>query len=221
MKQYLLKQKDRCRKESLKKVRAFLVCSAMLLVIGSVFVYKVQCDRQFAIQQQLARKVLRFHVLANSDSAKDQELKLKVRDAIGGYMRERVPACKDKEESKKRITEHLEEIEEVAMDVLVKEGYFYEVEAYLTECNFPVKTYGEYTFPAGNYEALQVIIGEGKGQNWWCVLYPNMCFENSIYEVVDDKAKDALRQVLDENEYEAVLESGKYEIRFRFLEWFR
>ena len=67
---------------------------------------------------------------------------------------------------------------------------------------------------------MQVVIGDGAGENWWCVLYPNMCFENSVYEVVDENAKEALREVLDKEEYEAVLASGKYEIRFRFLEWF-
>lgn len=105
--------------------------------------------------------------------------------------------------------------------MIAAEGYTYEVRASLAECEFPTKTYGAYTFPAGIYEALRVVIGEGEGANWWCVMYPNMCFENSMYEVIDEKAEKALRKVLDEEEYEAVLSSGKYEIRFRFLEWFR
>ena len=84
-----------------------------------------------------------------------------------------------------------------------------------------MKTYGAYTFPAGRYEALRVTIGEGAGENWWCVLYPNMCFENSMYEVVDERGEKALREVLDEKEYEAVLKEGNYQIRLRILDFFR
>ena len=99
-------------------------------------------------------------------------------------------------------------------------GFAYPVQAELTECHFPIKTYGDYTFPAGNYDALKITIGEGEGQNWWCVLYPNMCFENSMYEVVGENAEKELRKVLDEEEYQAVLSSGDYEVRFWFFELF-
>ena len=204
--------------ETMKKV---IVWSVIGLLFMSIAVYKVQYDRQMILQKQLADKILRFHVLANSNSAEDQMLKLQVRDAIGGYIQENLPADVDKWESKRIITAHLESIESIAEEIITKEGYAYHVTASVKECDFPVKTYGAYTFPAGTYEAVQVVIGEGEGENWWCVLYPNMCFENSIYEVVDENAKNALREVLDKEEYEAVLNAGKYEIRFRFLEWFR
>lgn len=194
--------------------------SLFLLGVNGV-IYKVQYDKQFRIQQQLAEKVLRFHVLANSNSEKDQALKICVRDAIGEYMQEQLEGEMDKEASKERIAAHLVDIEAIAEEIVAQEGCSYEVTAQLTQCDFPVKTYGAYTFPAGEYEALQVVIGEGAGENWWCVLYPNMCFENSVYEVVDENAKEALRKVLNQEEYEAVLSSGNYEIRFRFLEWFR
>lgn len=190
-------------------------------IIISVSVYWKQYQKQHQLQQQLAEKVIRFHVLANSDSEEDQALKLLVRDAIGSYMQEEVKTAQNKAECEALINEHLIEIEQVAAEVIVNEGYSYEVSACLTDCDFPVKTYGEYTFPAGTYDALRVTIGAGEGANWWCVMYPNMCFENSMYEVVDENAKEALREVLDEEEYEAVLASGEYEVRFRFLEWFR
>ena len=202
-------------------VKKVFICFVLVFVLFHVIIYKVQYDRQIHLQQQLAQKVLRFHVLANSNSVEDQTLKLQIRDAIGGYMQEMLAGGVDKEESKQRIETHLSEIEEIAEEMLANEGYDYKVSASVTECEFPVKTYGDYTFPAGTYEALRVVIGEGAGENWWCVLYPNMCFENSIYEVVDEKAKNALREVLNQEEYQAVLNSGKYEIRFRFLEWFR
>lgn len=221
MEQNIISKHVRYLKRNKSCVEWLMPLAMILLIMVSVVTYKVQYEKQVLLQQQLAEKVLRFHVLANSNSEKDQSLKLLVRDAIGGYMQENLPVMVDKEESKKVIASHIADIIAVAEEVILKEGYDYKVTAQLTECDFPIKTYGEYTFPAGNYEALQVVIGEGAGENWWCVLYPNMCFENSIYEVVDEKAKNALREVLDKEEYEAVLTSGKYEIRFRFLEWFR
>ena len=207
--------------KSKRYVSLGVICVLGFLFVTNIITYKVQYERQALLQQQLAEKVLRFHVLANSNSDKDQALKLCVRDAIGGYLQENLTMAGDKETSKAVIAAHLGDIETIAEETITKEGYDYKVTARLTACEFPIKTYGEYTFPAGTYEALQVIIGDGAGENWWCVLYPNMCFENSIYEVVDDRAKEALREVLDQEEYEAILASGKYEIRFRFLEWFR
>ena len=217
----LISKYIRSFKGNKRYMELLILCFTVVSLMTSVVIYKTQYDRQVFLQQQLADKVLRFHVLANSNTTDDQALKLLVRDAIGGYMQENLPVVVDKEDSKRVIASHLTDIETLAKEVIIKEGYDYSVTARITECDFPVKTYGEYTFPAGTYEALQVVIGDGAGANWWCVLYPNMCFENSIYEVVDEKAKDALREVLDKEEYEAILSSGKYEIRFRFLEWFR
>ena len=117
--------------------------------------------------------------------------------------------------------EQITEIEAIAEQVITEAGYSYKVHAELTKCKFPIKTYGNYTFPAGNYDALKVTIGNGRGRNWWCVMYPNMCFENSMYEVVNEESEENLRAVLDEEEYRAVLNSGNYEVRFWLFEIFR
>ena len=169
------------------------------------------------MQQEIATKVLRFHVLANSDSTEDQDLKLQVRDAVGSYMQEQLANVSSLAECEKVVAEDLTEIEKVAEATIQKNGYDYTVTASLEQTTFPVKTYGNYTFPSGEYEALRVVIGEGNGHNWWCVMYPNMCFENSMYEVVDENAEISLQQTLTEEEYEAVLESGDYEIQFKYL----
>ena len=177
--------------------------------------------RKKIVQEQIAEKVLRFHVLANSNSEEDQKLKLQVRDAIGGLLQEKMAQVENREECEKFITEWIPKTEQTAAAVIEENGYDYSVCARLEETDFPVKTYGAYTFPAGRYEALRVTIGEGAGENWWCVLYPNMCFENSMYEVVDERGEKALREVLDEKEYEAVLKEGNYQIRLRILDFFR
>lgn len=201
-----------------KQITKYILAGVALAALVTTGMW---CGRQYQLQRQLAEKVLRFHVLANSDTVEDQNLKLKVRDAIGGYMQENMQDMESKEACENFVAAQLPEIEQVAEQVVEKAGFSYEVHAELTECEFPVKTYGTYTFPAGTYDALKVTIGAGGGQNWWCVMYPNMCFENSMYEIVDEKSGEALRAVLDEEEYEAVLNSGNYEVRFWFLEIFK
>lgn len=201
---------------SRKKITKYIGIGAILLLVVLAGIRYVGA---YQLQRQLAEKVLRFHVLANSDSKEDQSLKLSVRDAIGGYMKEQMGQMTSKQECEAFVSRELPEIERVAEQVVKEAGYSYEVHVKLTKCEFPIKTYGAYTFPAGEYDALRVTIGEGTGKNWWCVMYPNMCFVNSMYEVVDENSKEALRAVLDEAEYEAVLGSGEYEIRWRILEW--
>ena len=92
------------------------------------------------------------------------------------------------------------------------------MQASLTVTDFPEKTYGDYTFPAGKYEALEVVIGDGGGHNWWCVMYPNLCFFNSVYEVVDDEAKASLQRALTPEEYKSLMENKNYEVKFALLE---
>lgn len=202
----------------MKKFTGYIIMSILLIMCIMAGMWQAKQDR---IQQQLAEKVLRFHVLANSDSEKDQNLKLEVRDAIGIYMQENMQTQETKEECEAFIRKQIPVIEQMAEQVIQDAGFTYEVHAELAECEFPVKTYGAYTFPAGTYDALKVTIGKGDGQNWWCVMYPNMCFVNSMYEVTDEKAEESLRAVLDEEEYQAVLKSGNYEIRFKLLEIFK
>lgn len=187
----------------------------LLLLLG------LQYGRNLRMQENIAEKVLRFHVLANSDSKEDQALKLAVRDAVGEEMSETLAGATDRASCEKLINANLDRITAAAERVVTEWGYDYTVEAALEEVDFPVKTYGDYTFPAGKYEALRVVIGAGEGHNWWCVMYPNMCFSGSVYEVVDEEAGEKLREVLSEEEYEDVLSSGDYEVRLKCLSFLR
>lgn len=172
------------------------------------------------LQPAIASKILRFHVLANSDSKEDQAVKEVVRDAVGTYMQPLLEDADSLEETKQIVNENLGVIIEIAKTTLEENGYTYDVDACITTTDFPEKNYGSYTFPKGEYEALQITIGEGKGQNWWCVLYPNMCFRGTVYEVVEEEAGEALREVLSPWEYADVFESQEVELRFKFLEYF-
>lgn len=200
-------------------MRRFIVCSLLGMLVG-VFVWMSTLEYDF-LQQSIADKILRFHVLANSDSVEDQMVKEQVRDAVGIYLQPLLEESNSLEQTKQIITEHMEEIEAVSCKTLKEYGYEYPVEACITNTDFPEKTYGVYTFPKGEYEALQISIGSAEGQNWWCVLYPNMCFRGSVFEVVEEAAGEALREVLTPWEYAKVFDSGEVEVRFKFLEFFR
>ncbi len=194
--------------------------AGMTVVTAVLFLGGIKI-RQQSLQQGIAEKILRFHVLAASDTKEDQELKLKVRDAVGVYMEEELADALNKSESEELVRLHLGEIEAVAEQTIKEAGYDYPVTASLAYVEFPEKTYGAYVFPAGTYEALEVVIGEGKGHNWWCVMYPNLCFSGSVYEVVDKEAEERLREVLSTEEYEAVFSSGNVKVEWKSLAFFK
>ena len=172
------------------------------------------------LQPSIASKILRFHVLANSDTACDQAVKEEVRDAVGTYLQPLLEEAECLEETKQIVSGHMEQVVGVAKQTLENKGFDYDVSARIAHIDFPEKTYGAYTFPKGKYEALQIVIGEGNGQNWWCVLYPNMCFKGSVFEVIEEEASESLKEVLNPWEYADVFDSGKVEFRFKFLEYF-
>ncbi|MCI8496144.1 MAG: stage II sporulation protein R [Lachnospiraceae bacterium] len=182
------------------------------LAVSALLLGGLWQSNQQNMTQEIAQKVIRFHVRANSDAKADQELKLKVRDAVGAYMQPKLAGIFDIEMSRQTLKKSLSQIEETAAHVIAKEGYDYGVTAALTITDFPEKTYGDYTFPAGQYEALELVIGKGAGHNWWCVMYPNLCFFNSVYEVVDEEAERSLQQVLTKEEYQSLMEKKNYKV---------
>lgn len=169
------------------------------------------------MQEELAKQVFRFHVLANSDSDNDQVLKMKVKEALISYMKQELPESDSVEMTKAWAKENLCEIEELAKEVISNEGYDYPVTAKVEICDFPDKTYGDVTFPAGEYEALRIEIGQAKGRNWWCVLYPNLCFIDAVHAVVPKEGKEDLKEVLEEDTYEMVTTRTRFKIGWFFF----
>ena len=160
-------------------------------------------------QRAIAEQIIRLHVIANSDTDEDQELKMKVKETIVTYLRGEMQDATSVDEARQAIREHLPEIEEIAAEKMRAEGYEYTAEATLGESYFPVKEYGDLTFPAGNYEALRVRLGERAGHNWWCVMYPSLCFVDSTYQVVPDASKERLKDSLTREEYDSLLDGGE------------
>ena len=130
-------------------------------------------------------KLIRFHVIANSDTDEDQNLKLKVRDKVVEALSEKLSNVNSLEEAENVLEENIDYVNEIAKEVIEENNYTYEVTTMLSYENFPDKVYGDCVFPQGNYEAFRVIIGEGKGQNWWCVMFPSLCFADESKNSVD------------------------------------
>lgn len=128
--------------------------------------------------KKYAENILRFHVIANSDTMQDQALKLKVRDAVGSKVSELTESAANAQETAEIVAEYSEEIIKTAEECVKAEGYDYKVKIEIGEFYFPTKHYSKISLPAGEYDAVRVIIGEGKGENWWCVLFPPLCFSN-------------------------------------------
>lgn len=173
----------------------------------------------YNLQNSISHKVIRFHVIANSDSNFDQALKLKVRDKTVEFLTPLLENSKNIDESREIIAQNIDNIENIAIKTLAQYSS-YTASAKLTNSNFPTKTYGNYSFPAGNYEALKITIGEGNGQNWWCVMFPPLCFTDTSIEF-SDKSVETLSTNLTEEEFELISKYDKpnVQIKFKFLEW--
>lgn len=182
---------------------------------------EIKARLQREIQQGIAGEVFRLHVIANSDTEEDQKLKLKIKTRIVEYLEEILGKDADLEETKEAVLTHLGEIEREAEKLVHEQGFDYPVKAVVEKTYFPKKSYGDCTFPAGEYEALNVKIGEARGHNWWCVLYPSLCFIEDTYGVVTEEKKEDLKSVLTTEEFLEILEKPeeKKRIRFRFR-WF-
>lgn len=173
------------------------------------------------IQQGIAGEIFRLHVIANSDTQKDQELKLEVKNQVVDFLEETVGETHSAEETKEAVLTHLAQIEEEARDTVEEKGYDYPVQAVVEKTYFPEKTYGDCTFPAGEYEALIIRIGDAKGKNWWCVLYPSLCFLDDTYAVVTEEKKEELQKVLTREEFLEVMQSPQEKKKVRIgFRWF-
>lgn len=174
------------------------------------------------VQKGIAEKIIRFHVLANSDTVEDQTLKLALKDAVVEKMKVVLKDAHNLSDARKKIKSNLLDIESFSQCFIYEQGYSYPVHAELTECYFPVKIYGDLTFPAGEYEALRITIGKAEGKNWWCVMYPRLCFVDSLYTVVPEESKKELKATLTDEEYRQILYGGdkKIKVKLKIWEWF-
>ncbi len=169
-----------------------------------------------AVSTDISDSVFRLHVIANSDSNEDQALKYKVRDNLLKYMNNICRNCASKQEAINLVTEHQEEFKQVALDTIKKEGYSYNVKINIGNFEFPTKQYGDISLPAGYYDALRVEIGEAKGRNWWCVMFPSLCFIDVSSGIVPEESKEELQNILSDEEYSIISDNSDNGIKFKF-----
>lgn len=197
--------------------KKWIAIAGLFVVTFVLMFFYARQMRQNRMQKDIAKEILRLHVVANSDNKKDQALKMEVKEAVVTYLRGVMQDAESVDEARIEIQKRLPEIEAVAKEKMQQKGYSYDADATLSTCYFPVKTYGDMIFPAGEYEALKVNLGKSAGKNWWCVMYPNMCFQGSMYEVIDEKAETSLQEVLTQEEYDSIIEDSDYKIQFKYL----
>lgn len=196
-----------------RKDKIFLAVVAVAVSLYMAF----SCTYFTAAAESVKKDVVRLHILANSDSEEDQEVKLKVRDAL----LEKNTAILGNDVTTENAKEYFEESKDIllktAKDTLNENGFNYDVKITLTKEYFNTRTYGNLTFPAGQYTALKVILGEGNGKNWWCVMFPPLCVPAADgVATEDEKTADYLTE-----SGEKIINSGeKYIIKFKFLEWY-
>lgn len=200
------------------KLKMIIILSLLL------FLYTTICAFSYAqnISSDIANSVFRLHVLANSDSDEDQALKYKVRDNLLQFMNSICSNCKTKEEAIEIVSKNQDEFKKVALETIKNEGYDYDVNINIGNFEFPTKNYGDISLPAGFYDALRVEIGEAKGKNWWCVMFPPLCFVDISSGIVPDESKEVLEDNLSEEEFALVSDNDDLKIKFKFklLEFF-
>ncbi|MBQ8892878.1 MAG: stage II sporulation protein R [Clostridia bacterium] len=194
------------------------ICYMMIpaLVLAASMVYLLLAGEQDAAA--VRQGVVRFHVVAASDSAEDQQLKLRVRDGLFAMIKELFADCTDQAAALKTAEENREELESAAREILQQNGCDTPITLEIGQRYFPTKDYGSLSFPAGSYQAVSIRIGEARGQNFWCVLYPALCIAPAVAE---DTAADEMTAVIGEESTHFLQKSTEKEkIKFALVEWF-
>ncbi|MGN0480556.1 MAG: stage II sporulation protein R [Lachnospiraceae bacterium] len=187
-----------------------LVIFTMIIMVGLA---AAESHDKMKLQEHLAQELIRFHVRANTDSCKDQELKLNVKTAVVEYLYPLLVNSSSIDESREILRKNIDNIKAVATKVVADSNCDYDVAVYFENSYFPMKSYGDITLPPGEYEAFRIDIGSAQGKNWWCVLYPPLCFVDATTGVLPDSSKEQLKNVLTEEEYNAI--TGN-DVRFEF-----
>lgn len=195
-------------KKTILKIEASILIAIIICCVFNINSFSQQCD-------SIRGKMLRMHVIANSDSEEDQSLKLEVRDAVLSAGKEIFDGSITSKEAIEKISPHIDMLEQTALKVIKDNGFDYNVKITVAEEYFKTRTYdNSVTLPAGYYTAIKVIIGEGQGENWWCVMFPPMCLPSAVAEC-------EISDVLTDDETNIVSDNEKYKFRFKIVEVFQ
>lgn len=197
------------------KFKRFILVSALLII----YVCISAVSYTHAVTTDIADSVFRLHVIANSNSDEDQNLKYIVRDKVIEYMSSISQNASSKEEVIKIAKANLDKIQAIAAQTIRDNGYTYSVNVEVGNFSFPSKRYGDITLPPGYYDALRIKIGEAEGQNWWCVMFPPLCFVDVTSGVVPDESKEIMKQNLSKEEFDLISKnSNEVKVKFKIVE---
>ena len=207
----------------MKKTFEFLKRFFIVIILFSLFVFISALSYVNAVSEDISNSVFRLHVIANSDSEDDQSLKYKVRDKVIEYMNEIAKDCTSKAEVINLAYKYQDKFKQIAENVIRQNGYDYDVNIKIGNFEFPTKYYGDISLPAGYYDALRIEIGEAKGQNWWCVMFPPLCFVDVTSGIVPDESKKIMQDNLGDEEYRLISDNESTDIKFKFsiVEFFK
>lgn len=197
------------------KFKRFILVSALLII----YVCISAVSYTHAVTTDIADSVFRLHVIANSNSDEDQNLKYIVRDKVIEYMSSISQNTSSKEEVIKIAKANLDKIQAIAAQTIRDNGYTYSVNVEVGNFSFPSKRYGDITLPPGYYDALRIKIGKAEGQNWWCVMFPPLCFVDVTSGVVPDESKEIMKENLSKEEFDLISKnSNEVKVKFKIVE---
>ena len=190
----------------MKRLVRSMITGLIITLVFTLVPFEGEC-------REISNNVFRVHILANSDSEEDQNLKLQVRDALIQRAEPLLNGVKTKEDAMKIVSENLELLQNTASEVIYSQGFDYPVRLSVTNMYFTTRYYGDVTMPGGFYDALRVEIGKAEGKNWWCVMYPSLC-------LYSDNSSSSMKEGLSERQYDIVTEGEDYVFRFKIVEIF-
>ena len=196
-----------------KAIAVVLLFSSVLLFLPDSFFTETATGSSLSLQD----RILRLHILAAGDDTASQEIKLHVRDAVLSVIQDTVAPAETAKDAEALLLPHMDEITAVANKTLADLGVSYEATVSVTTEFFPIKQYGSLLLPPGNYRALRIVLGEGEGTNWWCMLYPSLCFAEGITGTLPEEEQEELKGFLTEEEYDLLFsKKTKKPVKFKF-----
>lgn len=206
-------------------LKLYFIFNKILLIFILLLIYLHLCAQSYvsAISSDISENVFRLHVVANSNSKEDQDLKYLVRDKIISYMNSIIGNSSSKQEFINIASSNINNIKKIASETIKENGFNYDVSVEISKTDFPTKVYGDISLPTGNYDALNVKIGNSSGQNWWCVMFPPLCFVDVSSGIVPDSSKEQLKSNLSDEEYLLISKNAEssenIKIKFKLIEF--
>lgn len=198
-----------------------IICLALFIISTFAFLFFSVSSYSKAVSNDLSSSVFRLHIIANSNSKVDQDLKYKVRDALLDYMNSISKGIDSKEEVIRISKNNLDTYKKIAENVISESGFSYPVSVEIGNFSFPTKVYGDISFPSGYYDALRVKIGESSGQNWWCVMFPPLCFVDVTSGIVPDDSRENLQENLSDEDFDIISKDNSVSnFKFKIIEFF-